>query len=534
MSALTPQDLQELTARGLAPAEVERQVALLSSPPPAAVLARPCRIADGIMAVKMEAAAADGRLFNRAREDGLLAKFVPASGAATRMFKDVLAWRAAHPRDTLEQMSQQAHASPEAAETLKFVRNLRHFAFFEALRAALGGRGGDPLELLRRDDFAPCVDALLSPEGLALASRPKGVIPFHRYKSRARTPFEEHLIESVDILRDKDGVCRVHFTISQEHEALFRALAAEVVPRLEAERHCKFDVSFSHQAPSTDTVALEASGALARTPEGRLLFRPGGHGALLKNLGEVKADVVLVKNIDNIPHESQPGDNAYWESLQVGLLLELQGEVFNRLSWLTTRPADARILAEAEHYAAQKLNIVRPVPDAAADEAQEHQRRREWLMAKLNRPLRVCAMVRNTGEPGGAPFWVRGKDGSLSVQIVESAQVSKDAEQQKIFRASGHFNPVNMACALKDWRGNHFDLARFTDPSAVFVSEKSAGGRPLRVLERPGLWNGGMADWITVFIETPLSTFHPVKTVNDLLRADHQPAVAGHAAQEAP
>jgi hypothetical protein len=526
-SPLTDRDLQEVSARGLAPDDVLRQLSLLQSPPPPPELSRPCRVNDGILALKPEEAAPLTRVFNKAREDGRLRKFVPASGAATRMFKDLAAWRSSGRAQTAEELAAASAASKEAAEVLKFFRNLRHFPFYEALSEALARRGQDPSVALREERFPLWADLLLGHDGLDYASSPKGVLPFHRYKGRPRTAFEEHLIESVDVLRDREGVCRVHFTASPEHVEPFKRLAAEAVPALEQARRCRFEVTFSFQSPATDTVALDAGGAPARSSDGKLLFRPGGHGALLENLNALQGDVVLMKNIDNVPHESHPGDHAHWDALLVGLLVELQEQVFHRITWLSTRPNDHRILEEAEFFAARRLNLFRAAFPAIDDEAADHKRRWEWLMARLNRPLRVCAVVRNTGEPGGGPFWVRGADGSLTPQIIESAQVAKTAEQEKVFRASTHFNPVNIVCGMRNWRGELFDLRAYADPASVFIAEKSSGGAPLRVLERPGLWNGGMAHWTTVFVETPLSTFHPVKTVNDLLRADHQPAVAG-------
>ncbi len=517
---LSPKDIENVRAHGLKLEEIQRQEKILREPLPPPILDRPCVVGDGILRLQAEEISATLSFFDRAREEGRLSKFIPASGAASRMFQALAAYRGRRPQVLRDPLKKEADGGdPEAGEVLRFVQNLPRFPFFDALQAKLREKGGDPSALFERGTYTPWIDALLSTDGLNLAAVPKALMPFHRVKDHIRTPLEEHLIDSVDTLRSGEGLCRLHFTVSPEHAPLFRDRLAEILPRLEKDRRCRFDVTFSEQASSTDTISLGPDGFPARLKDGRLLFRPGGHGALLGNLNALEGDVVFIKNIDNVPDEFHPGESSHWDALLAGLLLDLQFHLFQRTSWLTGRPNDIRILDEAEEFAGRRLNIHPP----AASSGRSVSRRREWLLSRFRRPLRVCAVVKNTGEPGGAPFWVTGSDGEVAPQIVEAAHVSDEPSQRKIFQSSTHFNPVHMVCGLRNGRGECYDLAKFIDPDAAFVTEKSVEGKSLKVLERPGLWNGSMSRWTTVFVEVPLSTFHPVKTVNDLLREDRQP-----------
>ena len=418
---LSPADRDRIRTRGLTTDEVERQVALLHNPPPAVTLARPCTLSDGVVRIAESEHAELLALADEAARAGRLSKFVPASGAASRMFAFLKS------------------SSPGHEDVRRFEENRRGFAF-------------------PADD----VDAL--------AALPKGLLPFHRYAGISRTPFEEHLVEAAATVRDSEGICRLHVTVSPDHRAAFEAALATARPRLEKETRARFDVRFGEQSPSTDTIALDESGRLFRDAEGKILFRPGGHGALLKNLQESGGDVVLVKNIDNVVPDHLRAPTILWKRLLTGFLVRLER-------------AGAR-----------------------------------------TRPLRVAGVVRNDGEPGGGPFWVAGPDGE-SRQIVESAEVNlEDAGQAAIWRKATHFNPVDLACSLRDQAGRPFELSRFVDERAVFVAKKSHEGRRLLALERPGLWNGAMAHWETVFVEVTRETFAPVKTILDLLRPEHQPS----------
>lgn len=416
----SPEDRARIEAQGLTVEEVERQAALLRDPPPSAKLLRPCTAGDGVARIDEGEHAELLALAREAAGAGRLSKFVPASGAASRMFEFLGSGDSDHP------------------DVRRFRENASSFAF-----------SADDLQ--------------------ALAALPKGLLPFHRYAEAVRTPFEEHLVEGAATVRDAAGVCRVHVTVSPGHRAAFEAVLRQARPRLERETGARFEVRFSEQAPSTDTVAIDETGRLFRDSEGRLLFRPGGHGALLKNLAESGGDVVLVKNIDNVVPDDLRAPTLLWKRLLAGVLVRLER-------------ASTRV-----------------------------------------RPLRACGVVRNEGEPGGGPFWVQGPGGETR-QIVESAQVDlANPAQAAIWSAATHFNPVDLACSLRDASGRPFDLPRFVDERAVFIAKKTHEGRTLSALERPGLWNGAMALWETVFVEVPKETFAPVKTALDLLRPEHQP-----------
>ena len=475
-------DLSQMAELGIAPEEALRQIELFRNPPPFTRVLRPCRVGDGIRQLSKVSEPWLLARFEEAVRGGRVAKLVPASGAATRMFKELLA-----------DLNEGARGEP-SPEVRTFLENLPRFAFYEDL-----GDLPDRRALLER---------LLTEKGLNYAELPKGLLKFHRYPEGARTPFEEHLVESTDITRDADGVCRLHFTVSPQHQERFEQLLAEVRGRYEEKYGCRFEVSFSDQRRSTDTIAVDPENRPFRQEDGTLLFRPGGHGALLDNLNSLGWDLVLLKNIDNVvPDNRKPAVNG-WKKALTGYLLALQERIFRLQERLETDPA---ALEEASKLVEGELS--RPIP-AGVD-------RKQFVLDALDRPLRVCGVVRNQGEPGGGPFWVEDANGQVSLQIVESSQIDPEVRDEMLSRST-HFNPVDIVCALRDRHGAPYDLHRFVDPSTVFISSKSHEGRPLKALERPGLWNGAMAGWNTVFVEVPDETFAPVKSVLDLLRPEHQ------------
>ncbi len=389
-------------------------------------------------------------------------KFVPASGAATRMFASL----------RVAEKAEKA-GKGKGKRTREFFEGLDRFAFFDQLAQACEARGIRLPPPMASGAFEEILSVLLSPPpgGLGFESMPKALIPFHRYPSGVRTPVEEHLEEALETVRDDVGLCRVHFTVPPDDRQRFEELLRTASPALERAHGATLDVGFSSQVPSTDTVALEARDRLFRRRDGSLLFRPGGHGALLENLEATRGDLVFVKNIDNVQPAARRGPTLLWKKLLAGFLVE----TLERLG-------------------------------------------------DTGGPVRVCGVVRNEGEPGGGPFWVADEAGTPSLQIVEGAQVDHaDPRQDSIWKASTHFNPVDLVCALRAPGGSRYRLVDFVDPAAVFVARKSEDGRLLRALERPGLWNGAMARWNTVFVEVPTETFTPVKTVFDLLRPEHQP-----------
>jgi hypothetical protein len=481
-------DLKELHRRGISVEEAERQLELLSGPEHHVTLERACTVGDGIVQLgEAEVAALHGRHAEAARA-GRLLKFVPASGAASRMF-------AALTRDRRE--------GTASAELLAFVERLPELALYEELAQRLRSAGAELERLVAAGDHGPILDALLGSDGMDCGARPKGLLGFHRSADGARTAFDEQMAEAAEYARDADGRSRLHLTVSPEARRGFEAAA-----RPEGE----FDISFSVQKRSTDTLALDADRAPLRDADGRLVFRPGGHGALIENLADLQGDVVFIKNIDNVQPQRTLPVTSHWKRALAGYLVGLQQEMFALLDRLAEAEPAAAAIDDAAAFARERLQW----EGSAGDRAQ--------LTALLNRPLRVCGVVRNTGEPGGGPFWVRDARGNVTKQIVEASQVdARSAGQQAILGRATHFNPVDLVCALRDHRGRPFDLTRFVDHEAVIVTRKLEAGREVRVLERPGLWNGAMAGWNTVFVEVPIETFTPVKTIGDLLRAEHLP-----------
>ena len=486
-------DLRQLAELGVAPEEAARQIEIFRHPPAPTHLLRPCRLGDGIRAVPEADRPRRLALAEAAAAAGRVSRFVPASGAATRMFKDLLSL---------------LNGGKESLAAETFFADLPRFAFAEALA---------PLGAGNRQEILSSLLASAGSAGLGYADLPKGLLLFHRYPEGPRTPFEEHLVEAAQIGRAADGLCRLHFTVSPEHESRFRELLAAAAPALGERFGARFEVTFSHQEHATDTLAVDLDNRPFRQADGSLLFRPGGHGALLGNLaawGRAGGDLVLFKNIDNVLPDAGKPLIVLWKKLLLGTLVGLT-ERAHGLAERLAAGADSAVLDETERFFAEELSLT--FPPAPPEE------RARRLAERLDRPFRVCGVVKNTGETGGGPFWVRSAAGEVSLQIVETAQIdSTSPEQQAHLAASTHFNPVDLACALRDRHGRPYDLQRAIDPATAFISEKIHEGRPLKALERPGLWNGAMAGWNTVFVEVPDATFAPVKTVLDLLRPEHQ------------
>jgi len=426
-------------------------------------------------------------------------KFVPASGAASRMFKDIFAGLA---------ILDKGEALPADAAGAKLAAKIDKFAFYsEELFGKKEDSAAYRKSVLRK---------VLTDEGLGYGSKPKGVIRFHRYAGgEVRTAIAEHLVEAATYMRNADGTCNLVVTISPEHKALFEEALAEVQPALESRYGVKYKVTFTYQDKATDTVAVDAKNKPFRTDDDALLFRPAGHGALIYNLDKVEEELVSIKNIDNVAHEKLLGTTARYKKVLMGEALKVRDRIFGYLRRLDGDPS-VQLCNEIENFLDKELCIQIPL---ARNEAE----RVEMLRAKLDRPVRVCGMVRNEGEPGGGPYIIAGKDGATSLQILESVQINKDDEgaMGAMSRAT-HFNPVDLVCCLKDYNGRKFNLLEHVDPDAGFISSKSFQGRELKALELPGLWNGAMSDWNTLFVEVPLETFNPVKVVLDLLRPAHQ------------
>ncbi|TVQ66182.1 MAG: DUF4301 family protein [Balneolaceae bacterium] len=509
------------------PADIETQLDRFRKGFPDLEIDRPATIGDGIVRIPDEEEMRLTDRFHQAQKEGRVMKFVPASGAASRMFKSLQAMLNGNGEITKEHLES---GSEDAEFTRTFLDNLKTFAFYEDLVDALKGHGTHPDELLKKEDYRALLSFVLEDKGLGLASLPKALIPFHRYEDHRRTPLEEHLVEAIAYTQPENGHVRIHYTISPEHKEAFDRRLDAVRPRYET-GGIRLHVETSFQKPETDTIAADPDNQPFLDDDGNPVFRPGGHGALLVNLEELKGDLVFIKNIDNVVPDRLKDVTYRYKKLIGGYLLTLQDKIFFYLKELERQGAESQLIDEIIAFVREELHVKLPddlpsLPDDDTDEAQADAQRSElvrWLFDRLNRPIRVCGMVINEGEPGGGPFVVRHGDGSTSLQIVESAQVNMENNAQKqIFESSTHFNPVDLVCSLRDYQGRPFELEDYRDPETGFISMKSFQGRDLKALELPGLWNGSMARWNTVFVEVPADTFHPVKTVNDLLREEHR------------
>lgn len=513
-------DRKQIKDHGLDEKEVERQIELFRRGPQPVNLVRPCVIDDGIVRLHPDQEPAMIQAFSQAADEGRFSKFVPASGAASRMFRDLLALYNNYPGLTMGKLEERANANEAAAVFgLRFIRSLSRFAFYPKLVKQLKADGLKVDELLEEGEVHTILEYVLTEKGLGFAGMPKGMVLFHLHGDRAHTPFEEQVLEGIELVSDAEGIVRIHFTVppetSDEIDGALKSFISEVVE----EEDFDVELGYSVQKPSTDTISVTPDNEPFRDDEGNLLFRPGGHGALLDNLNELDADIVLIKNIDNVVPRPNADNKLFRKKVLAGFLVQVQQQVFDYLKEVEKGKSTGAELNEIAQWTVDSLGAHLP---NGWDRLKLDQKR-EWLVDRLNRPLRVCGMVPNTGEPGGGPFWVTGSDGETTRQIVETSQIATDDPKQKsILEAATHFNPVDLVCGLRDHKGKKFDLAKFRDPETVFISSKSYEGRPLKALELPGLWNGAMAHWNTVFVEVPVHTFTPVKTVNDLLRDEHR------------
>lgn len=464
---------------GLTPAALETQLKNFREGFPFLPVTRAASCGDGIRVLDAAGIEQAAARYDRAKESLRVVKFVPASGAATRMFKDLFEF---------------VREGRRTAVVGELLANRRRFAFWPELRTIIG----DDADELRT------VENIVA-EGLRYGETQKGLVSFHRYGDEVRKAVEEHLVEGAQYAA-AGGEVKIHFTVSPEHLTRFEALLAEKIPGYESRFGVKYRISFSVQDPSTDTLAVNPDCTPFRRADGRLLFRPAGHGALIGNLGKIDADIVFVKNIDNVTTDARRGDTVLYKKALAGVLLALQERIFEYLMALEVPGAELEPIAA---FIENELCVKLPKDYGTA-----------LLRQVLDRPIRVCGMVRNEGEPGGGPFWVAGADGLETLQIAESNQIAP--EKRELMRSATHFNPVDLVCSFRTSKGGRFDLQEFVDPATGFISRKSDGGRELLAQELPGLWNGAMARWNTVFVEVPITTFSPVKVVTDLLRPEHQ------------
>lgn len=441
-------------------------------------------------------------------------KFVPASGAASRMFQSLFSFQevALTNDEAALLLETEQHGSVR-----QFFSHLSGFAFFPLVQEKLGSLEDEN----GRPRYVEILQAVLSPQGLNYGFLPKGLLDFHMYSGLSRTPAEEHLVEGALYGADAGGNVRIHFTVSPEHLPYFKEKCQTAATEFSTRYEVTYEITFSEQKPSTDTIAVDENNEPFRTAEGKLLFRPGGHGALLENLNDLQADLIFVKNIDNVVPDRLKDDTIRYKKAIAGLLLKCQEQIFAHLELLEN---PEKLSDEAIDNMLQYLEKELCTLPSANHPLKERNAKVHYLVSKFNRPIRVCGMVKNEGEPGGGPFWAVQSDGTTTLQVVESSQIDmKDPVQAAIASRATHFNPVDLVCGVRNYKGEKFWLPEFRDPETGFISNKSKDGKPLKAQELPGLWNGAMSDWITIFVEVPAITFNPVKTVNDLLRAEHQP-----------
>ena len=474
----TEKDIKEIGAHGLTVGGVERQIENFRRGFPYLKVVSAASPADGIMVLSQQGMDEARSEYEKAVDSLDVVKFVPASGAATRMFKELFEF---------------VNEGKRGKGIDVLLDHLSEFAFYPELMQYVSPDADDVTK----------VSAIIK-DGLCYGSKPKGLVTFHAYPEGARKAVEEHLVEGA-MYASSNGRVKIHFTVSPEHIEGFRALLAEKQPLYEKRFGVKYDISFSVQKASTDTIAVNPDNTPFRTDDGHLLFRPAGHGALIENLNDIDADIIFIKNIDNVTTDARKGDTVAWKKTLAGILVRLQREVARHLEALRAGKAD---IAAVARFAMKDLCIKLPQNYDAA-----------LLEALLDRPIRVCGMVRNEGEPGGGPFWVANVDGTQTLQIAESSQISPD--DMHLMKDATHFNPVDLVCGVRRADGSKFDLTKYVDPATGFISSKSSGGRDLRAQELPGLWNGAMAHWNTVFVDVPVTTFSPVKVVQDLLRPQH-------------
>ncbi|MCR4919011.1 MAG: DUF4301 family protein [Prevotella sp.] len=504
---LTQQDLKQIAARGISQEQIATQLQQFKTGFPFLRLQAAAAVGRGIMAPTPQERMDMVRKWEAYKAQGKrVVKFVPASGAASRMFKNMFAFLTAD------------YDAPTTDFEKQFFDNIGKFAFYNALDAqCIKNEGRNIKQLLADGQYKAVVANMLEAKGLNYGQLPKGLLLFHNYPEGPRTPMEEHLVEGA-LYAASNGEAHVHFTVSHEHIALFEKKVDEKVGQFAAKYGIKYDISFSEQKPSTDTLAANPDGTPFRNDDGTLLFRPGGHGALIENLGEIEADVIFIKNIDNVVPDRLKAETVEWKQVIAGVLVTLQEKAFGYLRLLDTGKYSHEQLVEIVQFVQRDL-CCRKADIKELEDAELV----IYLRQKLNRPMRVCGVVKNVGEPGGGPFLTYNTDGTVSLQILESSQIdTQNAEYMKMFAEGTHFNPVDLVCAVRDYKGQPFNLPSFVDPATGFISQKSKGGRDLQALELPGLWNGAMSNWNTVFVEVPLGTFNPVKTVNDLLRPQHQ------------
>lgn len=502
-------DIEQINAHGLSENEVLERLNRFSMGFPPTKIVRAATPNDGIMIADEQTRENYNAFYDKYVRNIKTAKFVPASGAASRMFKDLY-----------EYSESENNALEDFPQVGKLINNINRFAFADKLDEVLKSQGTSLEECLAKGENKKIIKNILSSEGLGYGSNPKALILFHAYGKTVRTSIEEHLVEAAMYCSNDKRETFLHFTISPEHFDKVKKLLSEVVERYEQIFGVKYNIKLSVQKSSTDIPAVNLDDSLARDERGRLIFRPSGHGALLKNLQETDADVIFIKNIDNVEQDYLKEADAEYKKMLGGLLLEKKMKRDSFLQALDSKTYDKDTFEQIRCFLSESFGVQLQMEE----EFDGMEAFVNHVRTFLERPLRVCSMVRNEGQPGGGPFWVESTNGEISLQIVEKAQIDlSDKQQNEIFQTATHFNPVDIVCSITDHKGNVLPLERFVDENTGFISEKTQKSSKIKIQERPGLWNGSMAQWLTIFVETPIAYFNPVKTVNDLLETTHQP-----------
>jgi hypothetical protein len=497
-------DLRQIKMEGLSVDQVLTQIGFFNRGVLPIKLNRPCTVNDGIVSIPEEELKIITAVYDEEMGKGRALKFVPASGAASRMFRD---WYGCLEKGRFD-----------SEEGKVFSGNLNTFAFTRDLSEAISCDGKNIEDMIKNNKYTEILVYILTSKGLNYGNLPKALLKFHTYPDGNRAAIEEHLVEAALYTKDSSSICRIHFTISEEHQKAIKDYVAQVTKGYERVYNVKYVITLSTQKSSTNTIAVDLENCPFRDQEGMLVFRPGGHGALLENLNGIDGDMIFLKNIDNVVPDRLKPVTILYKKILGGYLISLQNEIFRYLRLMSNNEMDENTLNELIVFCKQKLHIVFPL----MFEDLPRPEKLSTIFKKLHRPIRVCGMVKNEGEPGGGPFWVNENDGTQSLQIIEETQIdARSKEQKDIWSSATHFNPVDLVCGVRDYRSQKFDLHEYVDKNSYFISQKSEKGKDLRALELPGLWNGSMAFWNTIFVQVPIETFNPVKTVNDLLRPQH-------------
>ena len=505
-------DIKQISDKGISLKTIEKQIENFKKGIPFINLYNAATIKDGIKTINDKELKTLPAFYLKEAKKRQILKFVPASGSATRMFNHLFYFKE-------KQKSNKITDNKNFDSVHKFFSELKKFSFYNDLKNSMQKNGFDIDKCISKKDFTTIIDFLLTEKGLNYSNLPKALLKFHKYNDYSRTSVEEHLVEAANYCKDKNNTAKIHFTVSKQHLKNFITHINNVKSRYEKMFNINYDIGFSVQKSSTDVIAVDLNNKPFRNPDASLLFRPGGHGALIENLNDIKADIILTKNIDNVVTDKFKPQTYLYKKIIIAYLIKIQKKTYKYLKILESSNINDNKITEILNFIKKYLFIkINPYFDNLS---KNH--KIKYLFDKLNRPIRICGMVENKGEPGGGPFWVKDVEGNISLQIVESSQIDfKNKKQNKIFEKSTHFNPCDFACGVRDYKGNCFDLKKYVNNSTGFVTIKSKYGKNLKAQELPGLWNGAMDRWLTIFVEVPVITFNPVKTVNDLLKKEHQ------------